>query len=330
MMMSLAPTATTDDSVESATSDLQLRVTALIWESPEVLSVHLRSLDGSDLPQWDPGAHIDITFENDMQRQYSLTGDPADSSSWRLTVAHSTGSRGASRHVHTELRPGAIVRASAPRNNFSLIDAPGYVLIGGGIGVTPLLTFARTLQQRGADWRLDLATRGPEHVPLRRDLEQFGDRVHIYAANRGQRLSLAEIIDQAPAGYALYCCGPERMLDEFDELCAAREISAHRERFAAQELSAPIRSGAFTVTCARSGREIVVEPEVSVLTALESAGLPVTSSCLEGVCGTCEVAVLAGIVDHRDSILTADERDANDTMMTCVSRALSDNLELDL
>lgn len=312
---------------------LSLRVATLHWEAAGIVSVVLASADRAPLPAWTPGAHVDVELAPGLVRQYSLSGDPADRSSYRITVALDRGGRGGSRHVHERLRVGEILQVSEPRSTFPYVDAPCYVFLAGGIGITPLLPMMRRATAEGRPWELYLAVRSRDAVPFRDELGGAGDgrgAVHVFASDEGRRLDLRDAVARAHPSAAVYCCGPERMLVEVER--HARELGheVRVERFQAKPLSEPLRQGAFVVRCARSQRSVTVEPDQSVLDALVGAGVGVPSSCREGVCGTCEVAVLSGAADHRDSILTDAEKQANETMMVCVSRALTEELELDV
>ncbi|MGI5158703.1 PDR/VanB family oxidoreductase [Microbispora sp. CA-102843] len=311
---------------------LALRVVTLHWEAAGIVSVVLASDDGAALPAWAPGAHVDVELAPGLLRQYSLSGDPADSSSYRITVALEHGGRGGSKHVHERLRVGEILKVSAPRSTFPFVDAPRYVFLAGGIGITPLLPMMRRAAAEGRPWVLHLAVRSRHAIPFR---DELGDgngtgTVHVFASDEGQRLDLRDAVARAHPSAAVYCCGPERMLVEVEQHARDLGREVRVERFQAKPLSEPLRQGSFVVRCARSQQSMTVEPDQSVLDALASVGIDLPSSCREGVCGTCELAVLNGVVDHRDSILTDAEKQANDTMMVCVSRALTEELELDV
>ncbi|KAB8191885.1 2Fe-2S iron-sulfur cluster binding domain-containing protein [Nonomuraea phyllanthi] len=309
---------------------LALRVVTLHWEAAGIVSVILGSDDGAALPAWTPGAHIDVELASNLVRQYSLSGDPADRSSYRITVALEPGGRGGSRHVHERLRVGEMLTVSAPRSTFPFADAPRYVFVAGGIGITPLLPMMRRATAMGRPSDLYLAVRSRHAIPFRDELADGTGTVHVFASDEGRRLDLREAIARAHPAAAIYCCGPERMLVEAEQHARDRGREVTVERFRARPLSEPVRQGTFVVRCARSQRSVTVEPGRSILDTLESAGIGVPSSCREGVCGTCELAVLDGAVDHRDSILTDAEKRANETMMVCVSRALTEELELDV
>lgn len=314
---------------------LELLVHRMTWEADDVLSVELVHPEGKPLPGWEPGAHIDVHTGGQI-RQYSLCGDPADTGRYRIGVLKEPSSRGGSAHLHTKVRPGATLTVQGPRNHFPLVDAESYVFIAGGIGITPILAQARAAAARGRTWRL-------WHGGRTRASMAFGDELTGLAAGDGAvvfhpqdehgHLDLESILGTVGASTVVYCCGPEPLLAAVESACAERGIGGrlHVERFAAVKADPPAGGEqAFEVECARSGRTVRVGPAESIADALESAGVPIETSCRDGICGTCETRVLAGTPDHRDMLLSADEHAAGDSMMICVSRCASDRLVLDL
>jgi len=283
--------------------------------------------DGGPAPSWEPGAHIDVEVAPGLTRQYSLCGDPADRSALRIAVLREDTGRGGSRAVHDELGEGDVVAVDGPRNNFPLVPADRYLFVAGGIGITPLLPMVAAAQARGADWRLVYGGRTRDSMAFRTELrESYGDRVTVFPQDETGLLDLDALLASPPPGTEVYCCGPEPLLAAVEERCPA--ASLHVERFAPVADTGP--RTAFEIELALTDRTLTVPPDRSVLRTLEEAGVQVLSSCREGTCGTCETTVLAGVPDHRDSLLTDDERAACDTMMICVSRSRSPRLVLDL
>ncbi|WP_448002443.1 PDR/VanB family oxidoreductase [Agromyces bauzanensis] len=295
-----------------------------------VVRVDLARDDGGRLPDWRPGAHVDLVLPIGLERQYSLCGDPADTGTWSIGVLHEPDGRGGSAWVHDELEPGARLRVRGPRNHFELTDAAGYRFVAGGIGITPILPMIRVVAASGVDWTLDYAGRDAGHLAFVPELVALGgDRVRLHVAADGSRLDLAALV---PAdGERVYACGPARLLDELAALAESWAPSTlHVERFEAKPLAEPVRHEAFEVELALSGETLTVPEGRSVLEVVEEAGVFVLSSCREGTCGTCETVVFEGEVDHRDSILSPEEQRANDRMMICVSRAACPRLVLEL
>jgi ferredoxin-NADP reductase len=313
--------------------DLTLRVKAMTWESEGVLSVHLQQLDGSPLPDWDPGSHLDLKLPGVITRQYSLNSSPTDTTTWRISVLRELVSKGGSQAVHERLRTGDVVDVRGPRNNFPLIESPNYLFIAGGIGITPILPMIEAATASGANWRMVYGGRTRESMAFLTELERYGDAVDVHPQDEMGLLDLPGLLDTPREETLVYCCGPERLLESVEERCTQWPPGAlHVERFAAKvrEPVDPIDESAFEVFCARSETRVTVPAGKAILECLESAGLSPEYSCREGICGTCETRVLEGVPDHRDSILSDEEKSANDMMMICVGRALSPRLVLDI
>ncbi|EOD70082.1 PDR/VanB family oxidoreductase [Amycolatopsis vancoresmycina] len=286
-----------------------------------VARLTLRAPGGGSLPPWEPGAHIDLVLPG-FVRQYSLCGDPADTSAYQVAVLHEPGGRGGSAYVHDKLSAGDRVEVSAPRNHFPLVDAGRYLFIAGGIGITPILPM---LARAGGDWQLVYGGRTRSSMAFADELARHGDRVVFRPQDEHGLLDLPALLASAGPGTAVYCCGPQPLLAAVEAL---KPDDLHVERFTAVADEGP--RTAFEVELAGSGRVLPVPADRSILEVVEEAGVTVLSSCREGTCGTCETGVLGGEPDHRDSVLTADERLENEVMMLCVSRACSPRLVLDL
>jgi ferredoxin-NADP reductase len=297
-----------------------------------VLSLTLVHPAGRELPEWEPGAHVDLLLGPDLVRQYSLCGDPADRRTWRLGVLVDREGRGGSRYVDAELVEGSTVQVRGPRNHFGLSASPRYLFVAGGIGITPILPMLTAAEAAGADWRLVYGGRTRASMAFLDELTSaYGEKVTTCPEDETGLLDLEALLAEPASDTLVYCCGPEPLLAAVEQRCASWPSgSLHVERFAPVEPVAPVRRDAFEVVLARTGRTLLVPPERSVLAAVEDAGVAVLSSCTEGTCGTCETDVLEGWPDHRDSLLTAEEREAADTMMICVSRSRGPRLVLDL
>ena len=316
-----------------AEAQLRLRVRQMRWEAEGVVSVHLETLDGSKLPAWQPGAHLDLHLPGVVTRQYSLCGDAQDLTTWRIAVLREADSRGGSAAVHDTLRPGDLVDVVGPRNNFPLEESPEYVFIAGGIGITPLLPMVESVATSGAVWSLRYGGRTRSSMAFVHELERHGSRVEIRPHDELGLLDLDEALGEPRPGVRVYCCGPEALLAAVEHRCDAwPRGTLHIERFAAKpsEGACTDEEAEFAVELARSGCTITVPAGMAILEAVEAAGIEPPSSCREGICGTCETAVLSGTPDHRDSLLSDEERAANTTMLICVGRALSERLVIDL
>ncbi|MEU1256400.1 PDR/VanB family oxidoreductase [Streptomyces chartreusis] len=307
--------------------ELDLLVRRMTWEADGVLSVELARPDGKPLPAWTPGAHLDLHVGG-FVRQYSLCGDPADPTAYRLGVLNEPSSRGGSRHVHTKLRPGQTVHAVGPRNHFALESAASYVFLAGGIGITPILAMAIRAERDGVPYRLIHGGRSRASMAFGAELSALTGDVTLVPQDEHGHPDLAAALRDLPADALVYCCGPEPLLKAVEETCPTGQLRV--ERFAAPVVERDGDDTAFEVECRRSGVTLNVDAGTSVLEAAENAGLAVASSCRDGICGSCETRVLAGTPDHRDFLLSEAERATGETMMLCVSRCASDRLVLDL
>lgn len=312
---------------------LDLLVHRMTWEADGVLSIEITHPDGDPLPAWQPGAHIDVHTGGHI-RQYSLCSDPADTTHWRIGILREPASRGGSAHLHTQLRPGQTLHVQGPRNHFALDpagDATGYLFIAGGIGITPILAMAREAARTHTPWRLVHGGRSRTSMAFGTELtalaELPGGTVEFVPQDEHGHLDLDTLLGDLAPGTQVYCCGPEPLLAAVEE----RHPEARTERFAAPATQP--RDGqdtGFDVICSRTGITVPVGPDTPVLDALETAGITIASSCRDGICGTCETKVLEGTPDHRDFLLTDNERETGTSMMPCVSRARTPRLVLDL
>lgn len=296
-----------------------------------VVSLALRRPSGGPLPAWDPGAHIDLLLDGGLIRQYSLCGDPAEEDVWQIAVLREAEGRGGSAYVHEHLTEGTEVRVRGPRNNFPLRAAARHLFIAGGVGITPLLPMVEAAQAAGADWRLLYGGRTRTSMAFLDRLARYGERVLVRPQDECGLLDLTAFLGTPEEGTLVHACGPEPLLRAVQERCAAWPPGTLGvERFAPAEPAGAPAAEAFEVVLARAGRTLTVPPDRSVLQVVTEAGVPVDFSCQEGTCGTCETDVLDGTPDHRDSLLSEDERAAGDTMLICVSRSCGPRLVLDL
>ena len=324
---------------------LTLRVRSLTWEAEGILGIELVPLQPNTLlPAFEAGAHIDLHLPDAGSgahiRSYSLLNAPGERQRYCVAVNLDAASRGGSRWIYEQLRCGQTLAVGAPRNNFPLDEAaPLSIFFAGGIGVTPILGMIRRLEAIGRPWRLHHATRSAAHAPYVRELQALSEAAQAagrdgalnlhFDAERGRVLDIAGLIATLPADSHVYCCGPLGMLGAFEAATATlpRE-QVHLEYFAAKEAAAT--GGGYHVELQRSARSLQVRPGETLLDRLLAEGVDVLFSCREGVCGTCEVKVLAGEPDHRDLVLSAAERAANTRMMVCCSGAKTPKLVLDL
>ncbi|MFF0077777.1 PDR/VanB family oxidoreductase [Streptomyces sp. NPDC005494] len=306
---------------------LRLTVRRMTWEAEGVLSVELTHPDGKPLPAWTPGAHVDVHAGGQV-RQYSLCGDPLATDVYRIGVLNEPASRGGSRFVHTQLRPGQQITVSEPRNHFALEDAEGYVFVAGGIGITPLLAMAREAARRGAGWRMVYGGRNRSSMAFTAELEALGGDLTLVPQDEHGHIDLESVLAGLPANTLVYSCGPEPLLAAVEQRCPGDRLRL--ERFAAPTVEHTGDDEAFEVECRASGVTLTVGAGTSVLEAAEGAGITVNNSCRDGICGSCETRVLEGTPDHRDFLLSEAERAAGTSMMICVSRCASGRIVLDL
>ncbi|MGP3776186.1 PDR/VanB family oxidoreductase [Streptomyces sp. SDT5-1] len=301
-------------------------------EAAGVRSFVLAAREGRSLPAWSPGAHIDVVLSRDLVRQYSLSSAPEDAG-WRIAVLREPDGRGGSAYLHDRVREGDTLLVSAPRNTFALdLDAPRPVFVAGGIGITPILPMVAAAERAGVDWRLLYLGRCADSMAFTAELAAYGDRVRLHRDDESGVADLAAELDAMGAADApVYACGPAGLLAAVQEYTAAHPASRLTlERFAAAPDSQQRGDDRpFTVETG-DGREIAVAAGRSIVDALADAGVRTLTSCREGVCGTCETAVLDGVPDHRDQLLSEEERAAGDVMMICVSRCRGDRLVLDV
>ncbi|MBH0776515.1 PDR/VanB family oxidoreductase [Nocardia bovistercoris] len=308
-------------------TDLPVRITARSDEATGVFALELAALDGAELPPWSPGAHIDVAVGQAGVRQYSLCGEPGDRTRWRIAVLHEPDGRGGSDLLFRTAHAGAELAVSPPRNNFELESRERYVFIAGGIGITPILPMMAAARASGASWRLYYGGRTREHMAFAEHITARYPEARLLPQDAHGLLPLAEIMDEN-GDAAVYCCGPEPLLTAVESEGARRGVAVRTERFVPRLVDSA-EDLAFEVKLA-DGRTLRVGARQSIVDVLESAGVPVVTSCREGTCGSCETPVLGGAIEHRDSILSAEERERGDTMMLCVSRARGDLLVLDI
>lgn len=311
---------------------IEARVKSISYEAENICLYDLRPLAGGKLPPFTAGAHIDLHLPNGMIRSYSLCNSQDEHHRYLIGVNRDPGSRGGSRFLHEQLRPGAVLNISAPRNNFPLAEDAGHsVLFAGGIGITPLWCMIQRLERLGRSWELYYSARTRRNTAFLEDLLRYGGRVHLNYNQEpgGGNLDFTELLGRIAPGSHLYCCGPVPMLQAFESATASLPPElVHVEYFGARE--APATAGGFDVVLSRSGRVVFVPEGKTILDALLDEGIDVPYSCEEGVCGTCETRVIEGTPDHRDLVLSKEEQASNETMMICCSGCKGGKLVLEL
>jgi ferredoxin-NADP reductase len=315
-------------------------VHAMRHEADGVISVELRPAEAAQpFPSFTSGAHIDLHLPNGLMRSYSLLNPATDSHRYVVAVLNDRNSRGGSRYIHEQLRVGMTILISTPRNNFALYeDADRSVLLAGGIGVTPLLSMLDRLVGLSKRVEFIYCARSRREAAFAERISAIANAADIkvswyFDEERSGPPNLKQLLAGHPSDTHLYCCGPGPMLDAFEQACEdLGYANSHVERFAPVPIQAHAATSdaGYRVELSRSGITIQVPAGGSLLDALLDAGVAHDHSCREGVCGACETKVLAGEVDHRDSILSKAERSANKTMMVCVSGCKRGPLVLDM
>ncbi len=300
-----------------------------------IARLRLVSPDGKPLPRWTAGSHIDIECGHpELSRQYSLCGDPEDVTAFEIAVLREDAGRGGSAWVHASVKAGDRLKIRGPRNHFHLDESLRKVIfIAGGIGITPIGAMARRASVLGIDYELHYSGRSRRTMAFLDGLQRLhGDRLRVHAADEGQRNDFAALLDTPQPGVGIYACGPVRMLEALEQHTAHWPADALRvEHFVSTVPKLdPSNEHAFEVELQDSGIVVDVAADQTVLQALRAANIDIQSDCEEGLCGSCEVRVLRGEVDHRDVVLTRTEREANDRMMSCCSRAKGQRLVLEL
>ncbi|MSO89539.1 MAG: oxidoreductase [Rhodospirillaceae bacterium] len=306
---------------------LKLRVNSVTPEAEGINSYELVDPADALLPEFTAGAHLDIHLPGDLIRQYSMCNDPAEGHRYVIAVQREAAGRGGSRAMYEEIKPGAFLKTSRPRNNFPLAEgANRYLLLAGGIGITPLLAMVRRLQHLGRAYVLHYSTRAPERTAFREILSQapFKDRVvfHHDGGDPSRGLDIKSLLANRADGTELYYCGPMPMMEAIKQAASHwPPDTLHYEYFAAAPGVAPAQpTAASYVRIASTGAVLTVPPDRSILDVVRDAGFYVESSCEEGICGTCATNYLDGEPEHRDQAMTAIDKQKFKLVMICCAR----------
>jgi vanillate O-demethylase ferredoxin subunit len=317
-------------------NQLSVKVVRKVQEAVDIASFELAAADGSALPPFSAGSHIDVHVRDGLVRQYSLCNDPCETHRYLIGVLRDPNSRGGSVGMHDGIKEGDVICISEPKNHFPLVQAKRTLLFAGGIGVTPILCMAERLAQAGADFEMHYCTRSLERTAFHARIieSSFAGKVqfHFDAGPQEQKLDLPRLIAKPDSDTHIYVCGPGGFIDHVVNTAKGlgwNGAQIHLEYFGAkaQDTSA---DGAFEVKVASSGKTFTVPADKTVIKVLAENGIEVPTSCEEGVCGTCITRLLDGVPDHRDVYFTDEERARNDQFTPCCSRAKSGCLVLDL
>ncbi len=303
----------------------------------DTCAFEFRPVGEAALAPFTAGAHVELILPNGVRRSYSLCNPQGETHRYVVGVKKASPSRGASSYLHETLRVGTEISIAPPRNNFPLVEtAPHSVLVAGGIGITPIWGMIQRLNAIDASFELHYASRTRGEAAFLKDLESLGadpSRLRLTFDHEpgGKMLDLPSIVAAAPPDAHFYACGPAPMLQAFEE--AVLNVPgghAHLERFEGVKDAAEKQADGFEVVLARSGITLAVPPGKPILDVLLDEGIDVPFSCMEGVCGSCKVGVLEGVPDHRDLVLTDEERASNKAIMVCCSGAKTERLVIDL
>lgn len=316
---------------------MTLKVKSITVEAEDIKSFELVDPNDSALPAFEAGAHVDVMAPGEIARQYSLSNDPVEMHRYVIGVLREPAGRGGSAAMHDKLNEGDLIRITSPSNNFPLSDkADRHLLIAGGIGITPMLAMARSLARTGQDWEMHYCTRSPEKTAFRDLLSAppYAGRVtfHHDGGDPSKGVDLKALLGPVVEGTHVYCCGPTGLMNAVQ---AAADHwpsgTVHFEYFSTDGDTGPRDDdGSFEIEIASTGQILTVPADKTALDVLNDNGFNIPFMCSEGICGTCITDVLEGEPDHRDMVLDDDEKESNELITVCCSRAKSKRLKLDL
>jgi len=311
-------------------STLSLRLTSIRYAAADINLYELRRADNAPLPPVAPGAHIDVHLPNGIMRQYSLVTADGDPCAYVVGIKRDRASRGGSSFIHDRLRVGQTLEVGGPRNNFPLDETARHtVLVAGGIGITPIWAMAQRLHKLGRSFELHYACRARHEAAFVEQIMALPTaHLHVDDEQHGKPLDIAAIVAGASHDAHYYCCGPLPMLDAYEAATASvTAAQVHAEYFAPKAAAAC--DGNFTVELHRTGQTFAIPHGKTILQVLREAGVAAPYSCEEGICGACQVRVVAGTPDHRDSVLSERDKQSGETMLICCSGSKSDKLVID-
>lgn len=302
--------------------------------TPRVKRFRLVSANGQKLASFSPGSHVAVAIPGDRKKSrnsYSLCSSPYETGFYDLAVLLKDDSRGGSEYLH-QISTGTKLEIGLPKNFFCLNSlARKYILIGGGIGITPFISMLANFSRFNKFFELHYAAKSIDDCAFYDFLQQeYSPQVKFYFSGRGERLEPKQILKEQPLGTHVYLCAPPSLMQKCNNTAQALgypSSAIHRELFGAITTN---KVKPFTAVLAQSETEIKVPRDKTLLEALEAAGMSPNYSCRAGGCGACEVKVVEGEIDHLDSYYSREEKAQQDRILTCVSRAKSDQLVIDL
>nr|ABS81535.1 ortho-benzoquinone reductase [Alcaligenes sp. NyZ215] len=314
---------------------MDVRVASLNVEADDIVSLELMPSDGEPLPSFSAGSHIDLKLPNGLIRQYSLCNDSSEKNRYQIAVLLDPATRGGSASVHRDIKVNQIINISKPRQNFPLIDARYSILIAGGIGVTPLLSMAKRLDRTDASFEMHYCTRSSSRTAFTQHIRtaSFADRVHFHYddGDQTQKFDIDSVFVERNSDAHIYVCGPSGFMDFVINSAKDRgwpNEQIHFEYFSREVIANDHTQ--FKVEVASSGQRFDIPADRSIVSVLEENGIEIPVSCEQGICGTCVTRVLEGVPDHRDTFFSDAEKEKNDQITPCCSRARTPLLILDL
>lgn len=303
-------------------------------EGGNIAVMEFESATSTTLPKVEAGAHIDVHLPNGMVRQYSLCQNPNDEGKFRLGILRDPESRGGSVSAFDEIKDGMQIQVSGPKNLFPLLKAKHSVLIGGGIGITPLITMAYQLASEGTSFELHYCGASPENCAFVDEIKN-GELAkyttfHFKSEGASHRAFFESAIKDIDSESHIYTCGPVGFMDWVINLATTHDFpeqQIHKEYF---QVETDTSGDSFEVVAERSGKIIMVEAGETILQALAKEGIEIEMSCEQGVCGTCMCDVIEGEPDHRDVYFTDEEKASNEQILVCCSRSKTPRLVLDI
>ncbi|MDJ0629298.1 MAG: reductive dehalogenase domain-containing protein [Rhodobacter sp.] len=310
---------------------LRVEVTKAERMTADVTKYEFRALDGTDLPAWEAGAHLDIVVAPEFLRQYSMSGDPADRSVYQIGVLREDDGRGGSKLLHRIFSEGRKVFLSRPINHFPLDEtAAKTFLMGGGIGITPMIAMAHRLHRLGAEFEMHYSITSRDRGGYLEDLAAapWAGRVTCHVSDEGTRADLDAVLQGYRDGWHVYTCGPDRYMTGVIEAAERQgfpEDARHLEYFSVPEVPDYVNHE-FTLTLAKTGKSFVIPPDKSATDVLAENGIHVDVKCSDGICGVCKCGLVSGEVEHRDFVLSRKQREG--AIILCQSRAAEPDGEI--
>ena len=303
---------------------IQVEVTRADNLTDDIILYEFRRSDGGELPEWNAGAHLDIVVTPEYLRQYSMSGNPANRNLYQIAVLREDQGRGGSMMMHRIFTPGRRVFVSKPINHFELVEeAENTLLMGGGIGITPMVAFAHRLHVLGRPFELHYSVSDRAQAGFMADLQDvpWKNQMHLHISTEGTRADLDALMARYKPGWHVYTCGPDRYMDAVivaAEQAGFTEDERHLEYFSVPEQPDYVNNN-FTLKLARSGREFLIPADKTATDVLAENGIHVDVKCSDGICGVCKCGLLDGEVEHRDFVLSKKQREG--AIILCQSRA---------